>query len=268
MNSSKSHNPPEHKTFTERQFEFAAHIRDPQNNPRPPEIEDRRMAIYRELFFNNIEDFMASSYPVLKEILGEDRWQKLLQAYFAEHRAETPLFPQLPAEFLKYLNDVRRPQAGDLPFMLELAHYEWMELAALQSDEQIDWDRIEKDCDLLSGHPVISPLAWVLSYEYPVHQISKDFQPDEPGEQPTNIIVYRDLKDEVGFIEINPMATVLLNRLQQDEQLTSKHVLQELASEMQHPDAAVVIDGGMEILNNLKTHDIVLGVTRNSIKNS
>ena len=262
MNSSKSRNTSERYNFTKKQFEFAAHIRDPQNNPRPPEIEDRRMAIYRELFFNNIEDFMASSYPVLKEILGEDRWQSLLQAYYAEHRAETPLFPQLPAEFLKYLSVVRRPRASDPVFMLELAHYEWMELAALQSDEQIDWDRIDKDGDLLTGHPVISPLAWILSYEYPVHKISKDFQPEQPGEQPTNIIVYRGLKDEVGFIEINPMTTVLLNRLQQDEQLTSENLLQELASEMQHPDPAVVINGGMEIMNNLKTHDIVLGVTK------
>ncbi|MEE8388047.1 MAG: putative DNA-binding domain-containing protein [Acidiferrobacterales bacterium] len=263
MNTSKSHSPSERNNFTKKQYEFAAYIRDPQNNPRPPEIEDRRMAIYRELFFNNIEDFMTSSFPVLKEILGEDRWQKLLQDYFANHRAETPLFPQLPAEFLKYLNHVRRPQASDPNFMVELAHYEWMELAALQSNEQIDWDCIDKDGELLSGHPVISPLAWILSYEYPVHQISKDFQPKKPGEQPTNIIVYRDLKDEVGFIEINPMTTVLLNRLQQDGQLTSEHVLQELASEMQHADPAVVIDGGMEILNNLKSHDIVLGVTKN-----
>lgn len=261
MNSSKSHNPSERNDFTRKQFEFAAYIRDPQNNPRPPEVEDRRMAIYRELFFNNVEDFMASSYPVLKEVLGEDRWQELIQAYFAEHRAETPLFPQLPAEFLKYLNDVRRPQADDPPFMLELAHYEWMELAALQSDEEIDWDSIDKDGDLLSGHPVISPLAWVLSYEYPVHKISKDFQPEQPGEQPTNIIVYRGLKDEVGFIEINPMTTVLLNRLQQDKQLTSENLLQELASEMQHPDPAVVINGGMEILSNLKAQDIVLGTS-------
>ena len=206
MKTSKSHNTSEQKEFIRKQFEFAANIRNPQDNPRPPEVEDRRMAIYRELFFNNVEDFMASSYPVLKEVLGETRWDVLIRAYFSEHRAETPLFPQLPAEFLKYLNDVRRPQAGDPAFMLELAHYEWMELAAAQSDEQIDWETIDKAGDLLSGHPVISPLAWVLSYEFPVHRISKDFQPNEPGEQPTNIIVYRDLNDDVGFIEIGPFS--------------------------------------------------------------
>lgn len=257
----KSHNTSDRPGFIQKQYEFAAYIRDPDNNPQPQDVEARRMAIYHELFFNNVEDFMASSYPVLHEILSKHRWMELIRAYFADHHAETPLFPQLPAEFLKYLNDVRSPQDEDPPFILELAHYEWMELVAAQSDEEVDWECIDKDGDLLSGHAVVSPLAWVLSYEYPVHQISGEFQPDEPGEQLTNIIVYRDLKDKVGFIEINSMTALLLNRLQQDEHVTSESILKELAAEMQHPDPAVVINGGMEILNNLKTHDIVLGTS-------
>ncbi len=258
----KSHNKSDRPGFIQKQYEFAAYIRDPDNNPQPQDVEARRMAIYHELFFNNVEDFMTSSYPVLHEVLGKHRWIELIRAWFADHRAETPLFPQLPAEFLKYLNDARYPRDNDPPFMLELAHYEWMELAAAQSGEEINWDGIDKDGDLFSGHAVISPFAWVLSYEFPVHQISSEFQPDEPGEQLTNIIVYRDLKDQVGFIEINPITALLLNRLQQDEHITSKSVLQDLATEMQHPDPAVVISGGMEILNNLKTHDIVLGTSK------
>ena len=57
----KLRDPAERPEFIRKQFEFAAHIRDPENNPVPDNIEDRRMAIYRELFFNNVEDFMASS---------------------------------------------------------------------------------------------------------------------------------------------------------------------------------------------------------------
>jgi hypothetical protein len=39
--------------FQRKQYEFAAHIRDPEKNAAPPGIEDRRLAIYRDLFFNN-----------------------------------------------------------------------------------------------------------------------------------------------------------------------------------------------------------------------
>ena len=42
--------------FQQKQYAFAAHIRDPENNPAPSGVEDRRMAIYRELFFNNLHN--------------------------------------------------------------------------------------------------------------------------------------------------------------------------------------------------------------------
>ena len=49
-------------------YEFAAHIRDPENKPAPENIEDRRMGIYRDLFFNNIEGFLSGTFPVLKRL--------------------------------------------------------------------------------------------------------------------------------------------------------------------------------------------------------
>ena len=256
------HSPAERPEFIRKQFEFAAHIRDPENNPVPDGIEDRRMAIYRELFFNNVEDFMASSYPVLHEILGHDRWLAVIKDYFANHRAETPLFPEMPAEFLAYLQNTRQPESNDPPFMLELAHYEWMELAAVGEESEIDWSNINPDGDLLNEHPVISPLAWILNYRFPVHRICSDYQPTEAPDQPSSIVVYRDLEDEVGFIEINTITALLMQRLQQDTALTGSDALLSIAQEMQHPNPEVVVNGGRDILENLRRHDIVLGTLK------
>ena len=75
-------------SFIEIQNEFMAHIREPQKNKKPSGIEDRRMAIYRDLFFNNIEGFISSGFPVLKtlytqkldvSIAHEDEQEKKLQ---------------------------------------------------------------------------------------------------------------------------------------------------------------------------------------------
>ncbi|MDH4254937.1 MAG: DNA-binding domain-containing protein, partial [Gammaproteobacteria bacterium] len=54
----------ERPAFQRRQYEFAAHIRDPDANPPPAGIEDRRMAIYRELFYNNLLSLLGSTFPV------------------------------------------------------------------------------------------------------------------------------------------------------------------------------------------------------------
>ena len=57
--------------FRQRQAAFAAHLRDPEANPAPPGIEARRMAVYRDLFFNNIAGLLAGNFPVIRRTLGQ-----------------------------------------------------------------------------------------------------------------------------------------------------------------------------------------------------
>jgi hypothetical protein len=158
------------------QASFAAHIRDPQSVAAPEGIEDRRMGIYRDLFFNNIVNFLSGNFPVLRTLYTEKEWTTLCREFYRDYRCHTPLFPELPREFLQYLQDHRQDHEGDPPFMLELAHYEWVELALSLDEADIDTIEVDPEGDLLHGIPVLSPLAWPLSYRYPVHHIRADFQ--------------------------------------------------------------------------------------------
>ena len=112
------HNKPDESDFKQTQYAFAAHIRDPQQHPCPQDVEDRRMNIYRELFYNNVEGFMASSFPVLRKIMDDAQWHSLIRDYFSNHKARTPLFPEMPREFLQYLQEERKPQYNDPSFLL------------------------------------------------------------------------------------------------------------------------------------------------------
>ena len=82
--------------FQRKQYEFAAHIRDPQNAPAPDGIEDRRMAIYRNLFFNNLRNLLATFYPVLRKLHDDDHWNRFIRHFMQVHRAQTPYFLQMP----------------------------------------------------------------------------------------------------------------------------------------------------------------------------
>lgn len=256
---------PDLPLFKQAQYEFAAHIRDPESNPRPDDVESRRMKIYNELFFNNVEDFIANTYPVLKEITAEDKWQEMIRDYFSNHLSQTPLFPEMPREFLKYL-ETERNNPNDPPFMKELAHYEWIELALMTSelDNDINWNNIDKDGDLLNNQAAISPLAWALTYQYPVHQISTDFLPDTESEQPIYLLIYRDNEDEVRFMELNPVTALLIQLINEDNELTTKQMLEVIAEKMNHPDPNVVIEGGIQIIQDLKNRNVILGVNKPS----
>jgi hypothetical protein len=134
-----------------------------------------------------------------------------------------------------------------------------VELALSISEETLEQDNVDPDGELLTGIPVLSPLAWQLAYQYPVHKISPDFLPDQPGEAPTLLVVYRDSTDEVGFMEINPVTKRLLELIAEDSNSTGGELLQRIAEEMSHPQPDVVINGGMDIMKGLLEKKILLG---------
>jgi uncharacterized protein len=252
----------ERPRFQQHQYAFAAHIRDPQHAPRPADVEDRRMGIYRELFFNNISGFLTDTLPVLHRIVPAPDWDALVRDFMIHHRAHSPYFLDIPREFLRYLDEQRGDQPHDPPFLRELAHYEWVELALSVHDAAIDADSIDRDGDLLAGHPVLSPLAWPLSYRYPVHRIGPDHQPTEPPATATYLLVYRDAAEEVRFLELNPVSARLLGLLAEqadDPAYTGRQALETIASELQHPDPEQVFAGGRQILEDWHARGIVLG---------
>lgn len=253
---------PDKPAFIDRQYAFAAHLRDPANNPAPGDIEDRRMEIYRGLFYRNIESFIASGFPVIRKLYNDSDWHRMVRDFMACHQSRSPYFLEISREFLAYLQEERRPEPCDPPFLLELAHYEWAELALSVSDASIDIDTIDPNADLLGGHPEVSPLAWVLSYRWPVHQLGPNFIPAEPPEQTTHVVVYRDRKDQIRFVLINPVTARLLYLLEEDDSLTGRAALEKIVEEMQHPKPEVVIQGGLQALEQLKSQGIILGTTR------
>ena len=251
--------------FKQVQKAFISHIRQPDTNPAPADIEDRRMKIYRDLFYNNVENFMSNTYPVLCEILGEQRWHALVRDYFANHKAHTPLFPEMPREFLVYLEDERQPQKDDLPFMVELAHYEWVELALSISELTDDMSKISAQADFLNETPVLSNLAWLLNYQFPVHQISVEFQPENALEQPTHIVASRLLEEEqINFTEVNPVIARLLQLISENSShLTGKALLTQIATELGNPDIDSIINFGIQTLEELHNKNIIIGTINN-----
>ncbi|WP_339522517.1 HvfC family RiPP maturation protein [Pseudomonas sp. EA_35y_Pfl2_R111] len=188
----------------EAQRAFAARIRQPAEQPLLGGVSAERMAVYETLFFNNIEGFISGAFPVLHRLIEASRWQRLVRSFIAEHQARTPYFLEISQEFLAWLQQGYVAEAGDPPFILELAHYEWVELALDVSEATLPaqgW----------------SPLAWPLAYQWPVQRIGMDFQPREADAEPTCLLVWRDTQDKVRFMQISPFAYQLAARLQAGE---------------------------------------------------
>lgn len=254
----------ERPAFQHKQYAFAAYLRDPEHVAAPEGIEERRLAIYRKLFFNNLYNLLGTMFPVLRKIHDDGQWRRLIRQFMQHHQAETPYFLQLPQEFVAFLEKEYQPAADDHPFLLELAHYEYAELALSVSTAENESEGVDPHGDLLLQAPVKSVLAWVYAYRFPVHRISADFLPTETEEQPVYLAIYRDSNDKVHFLELNAVTAALLDAVENNEDDKSGNdLLRGLAERIRYPDVDALIEHGADALNEMRQLGILTG-TRNA----
>lgn len=239
----------------ESQRQFAARIRDPGAVDRLPGISPERMDIYEGLFFRNIEGFLASGFPVLRKLIPDARWHSLVRSFIASHCCRSPYFLEISQEFIDWLEDGYKAEAGDLHFMLELAHYERVELALDIADVTLPVAGPAR-INLLEQPLQWSPLAWPLAYQWPVHQLGVDFQPAEAPALPTCLLVWRDRTHKVRFMQLSAFAYQLATGLQEGN--TVQLLLHELARQSGLVADQVYLDQANALLSQWHAQDILL----------
>jgi len=242
--------------FQQYQQDFTAHIRNPTASKKPAKVAARRMQVYTEIVFNNLDSSVSACFPVASKVLGKRVWTRLIRDFFVSYQSRTPLFRQIPEEFLNYLGTLNELPEYVPAFLPSLAHYEWIELAVSVAD--VMDAEADANGDLLDGQPVFAASLSVLSYDYQVQLISPRFKPDMPLPQPVNLLVFRARDDNVRFIELNPV-TARLILLLKDGGVSGRIALEHLAAEMGHADPANIIQFGHSILQDLKAQGSILG---------
>jgi hypothetical protein len=258
MASAARHGMAEPAAFERYQRAFTAHIRDPRGARRPAGAEARRMNIYNELLFNNVEGFLLSCFPVARRALGKRAWTRLARAFFARHRCHSPYFRQIPEEFLTWLQAEDEVRAATPDWLVELLHYEWIELALSVSNLDEDADRGDPQGDLLDGRPAVNPVSATLAYRYPVHRISARFKPTPEQQTPACFLVFRDAGFQVRFTLTNATTARLVELLRPGTH-TGRSALLELAVELHHPDPPALLAFGAEVLADLRAQGMIVG---------
>jgi hypothetical protein len=243
------------------QREFTAHIRNPGQVKAPPGIESRRMKIYNDLIYNNIEGFISGAFPVTRSLYRDEDWHRLVREFISRHRCESPYFLEISQEFIGFVMTEYQLSPVDPPFLTELVHYEWVELALdVAEDDFPELDPVLAE-DPLANVPVLSPLAWSLAYQYPVHTLGPGTEPDAPPREPTYLVVYRNRAEEVKFLEINAATARLLELLRENSgsRRPGRALLEQLAEEMNANSVTSVVDFGATMLRQFLELEILAG---------
>ncbi|WP_085698668.1 DUF2063 domain-containing protein [Pseudomonas sp. B26(2017)] len=235
------------------------YLRDPEHEAPPAGMNAARVDVYRDLVFNNVSQLLGSTFPVLIRIIGQERWRTLIRGFLRDYRAQTPKFGEIAEEFVSYLaSEPAVLNAGGWPaFLVELAHYEWVEMVLQQSDAEAL--PASDPANLLERSLQVSALAWPLAYTWPVQMLGPDHQPATPPAQPTLLLVRRTTDWSVKFSELSPLAWRLLQRIEEFPLLSGREQLQGLALEAGLPGTVSFMDSGLALLRQLH-EDRVIGI--------
>ena len=243
-------------TLHEQLDALAAHVRDPAAHPGPAGIEARRLKIYSDLVYNNLDGLLAGNFPVICKTLGDADWRAFVQRFLSQHRSHTPLFTELGLEFIAFLES----EAGTdptRPWLAELAHYEWAELGLQLSDAAMPPH--DPDGDLLDGVPVLSPLAWPLAYRWPVDRIGPDFPPGHPTPEPTLVLLRREPDGRVHFSKLSPLLYRLLELIDANTGRNGRDLLRQLADDAGQKNFDDFLHEAMPMVERLRAEGVLLG---------
>lgn len=258
-----SHNP----DILAYQRQFTDYLRDPLKIEAMPPNLPPRIGVYARLLFNKIEGSLRLCFPIFRQLFGEADWRNLVRSFIRDHRCRTPLYREIPDEFIDYLiNETPTPSIPD--FMKNLAHFEWMELVLETADDGPACSRLQTNPGLMTGIPLLNPVLHCLHYAYPVHKISpldthwQNWRKEghRIEEEPVCLIGLRDKRFDVRFIEVSP-ATARLVELLRDNIRTGRQAALQLAIEMQVADHTPFLNYCRNILEDLKHQQIIVGAT-------
>ncbi|MCZ8530011.1 HvfC family RiPP maturation protein [Alteromonas sp. PRIM-21] len=251
------------QSFQRTQKSFVEAIKDPQTYRDTDRDNARRMKIYQSLFFNNIDNFVSTGFPVLKSIVlklyGEKGWESVVRQFFIEHECRSPYFAEISKEFVEYLSTA--PSFGlDLPdFIAELAHYEWLELdvSIRKNEEDIEFYTQDHAVNAIR----VSPYASLAAYHFEVHLIGEDYIPEQPAQEQQFYVVYRDRDYNVQFAHVNPVTAILVNTLEQSEQgMKIEQLSKSLCQQLPQIPSNVLVNGMNQTLMDMLQKGIFLPV--------
>lgn len=253
--------------FLTYQRHFVDYLRDPDGNGHLSGQLPEQIGIYVRLMHNKFEDSLRTCFPVCRELLGTAHWHRLVSLFVQEHRCESPLYREIPDEFIDYLLN-GKPGLVLPDFLREVAHFEWMELVLETAQDEL-FDSSLESTDLFAAVPVINPVLSVLTYRYPVHTIMpgddswprwQNWQQTVPVDVDTPVYLFgiRDGQYRVQFMETN-QATIRLVELLQDGFRTGKQAVSQLALELRPKDHIRFLEFCHETLNRFQQQSIIVG---------
>ncbi len=129
-----------------------------------------RFNVYRNNVAVSLRDALGETFPIVKQLVGEEFFAGMAQAFVREHLPQTPVLSEYGGAFPRFIE--RFPPADGVPYLSDMARVEW---AWLQAYHAADATSISADAMAGIAEDKLDdlrfethPSLWLISSEWPV----------------------------------------------------------------------------------------------------
>lgn len=189
-----------------------AHEMPPPDKAAMLRVGTARFGVYRKLVHNRMRNAIRDFIPRSLARLGRERFRRDFADFMHERAARSPYLRDVPAEFVAFAgprwgSDDQVPRG-----IADLARHELLEFD-VRNDPRGGED--DTGAPLALDRPLrFDGSARLMDYEHAVHRVSvdeADTTPISPGR--THLLVYRDARGKVRYLELTAFARAVLERL-------------------------------------------------------
>jgi hypothetical protein len=240
------------KNFRQFQFALARHLRDPLSSPAPEGVDPTAANACNQEMVQHLCEVLEPVFPMTHALLGDELWQYAVRLFLKEAPHHTPWVSRVQRAFIEYVG--QSPEMQSLPaWMQDLAHFEWLQSAITTT--LVTWPQFDATGDVMQCAVVLNPTHVEAAYEWPVHDINTDNEPNDM--QNTHLTILRDMSEELHVFESSIFRAQLIDLLR--EGLTGEQAFMSLARWLSHPEPSVFVQEGQLVMAQLQREGVLLG---------
>ena len=181
----------------------------------------RRLAIYRSLVQNGLSAVVVRMLPRTRARMNAScggRFDADFARFVDEAGPRTHYLRDVPSELLAWAAPGWRADPSVPAYLADLASFEIAHFAVAASESNTSGSGAGEVA--LDRPLAFSPSSRVLRFRWAVHELPDDEEDREvPAGRPVQLLAYRDADHAVRWLELTPLASLILEKLKSDERL-------------------------------------------------
>jgi hypothetical protein len=172
----------------------------------------KRWMVYRSLVHNRVRNTIREFIERTTARVGVARLKADVTEWLHERAPASPYLRDVPHEFVDWVEPRWRDDPTIPAYIVDLARHELLEYLVLNDPAGGDAPTGEP---LALDRPLrFDGAARLVRYDFAVHRLALDEDDrTEPAAEPTELLVYRDAKHKVRYLELTELAAAVLRHL-------------------------------------------------------